>query len=74
MTIPLSNAHLPTIDSENLAKSEIERLKFIVEFINKSPFGTCSLTMIVKNFNSSFNVSKTVCRDSWILDYGTQII
>ena len=50
--------------------AEIERLKTFMESISKPPSGTCSLTMTSKNFNSSFNVSRTLCKDSWVLDSG----
>jgi len=41
-----------------------------MESINKPLFGTCCLALSGKNFNSSFNVSKTLCNDSWVLDFG----
>ena len=49
---------------------EIERLKPLIQSISKSPSGTSSLAMTDKNFNSPFNVSKTLCKDSWVLDSG----
>ena len=81
---PSRKAYQASLDSENLDKTpsssstkegmptlhaEIERLKTL-ESISKPPSGTCSLTMTGKNSNSSFNVSRTLCMDSWVLDSG----
>jgi len=40
---------------------DVECQKVLFDSINKPSFGTWSLTMIGENFNSSFNVSKTMC-------------
>jgi len=79
---PSRKVYQASSDSENLDKTpsssteegmptlraEIERLKTLMESISKPPFGTCSLTMTGKNSNSSFNFSRTLCKDSWVLD------
>jgi len=75
---PSRKAYQASSDSENLDKTlsssstkegmptlraEIERRETLMESISKPPSGTCSLTMTGKNFNSSFNVSRTLCKD-----------
>jgi len=67
MTTPLSNVNLLTSEVHAF-RVEIECLKSLMESINKPPSDTFSLAMIGKNSSSSFNVSKTLCKDSWVLD------
>jgi len=69
MEVPVSNVELLTSEIHVL-HVEIERLKSLMESTSKSLSGTSSLAMTGKNFNASFNVSKTLCKDSWVLDSG----
>ena len=69
MEVPLSNFEFLTSEIHAL-RVEIECLKSLMESTSKSPYGTSSLAMTGKNFNSSFNVSKTLCKDPWVLDSG----
>jgi len=53
------------IEEEMLALHvEVERLITFMNFVRKSSSSTCSLIMIAKNSNSSFNVSHTLCKNS----------
>jgi len=70
MTVPLSNVELLTSKIHAL-RVEIEPLKSLMQSTSKSPFGSSSLVMTGKNFNLSFNVSKVLCKNSWVLDSGT---
>jgi len=83
MTKPLSNVDIPTSDSRNLGKtpsSSIEeeihalRAEIVTESIIKPPSSTCFLTMTGNNTNFSYNVSKTLYKDSWVLDSTTDHI
>ena len=76
MTTPLRNVDLPPSssfeDGMPTLRAEIERLKSLSWSLLVSHLsGTCSLTMIGNNSNSSFSVSKNLCKDSWVLDHMT---
>lgn len=44
--------------------------KSLVDFNSKPCSRTCSISMIGKDSNYSFNVSKTLHKDYWVINFG----